>query len=70
LEHLKGSDATQLTIICTWLTEIYLNKLNQLRASNAPVWPLTRRHRSITVNNLVRVRTKPTRSSRKSSSSS
>eukprot|EP00026_Physarum_polycephalum_P001709 Phypoly_transcript_01711.p1 GENE.Phypoly_transcript_01711~~Phypoly_transcript_01711.p1 ORF type:complete len:601 (+),score=99.91 Phypoly_transcript_01711:237-1805(+) len=31
LENLKAKDATQRTIICTWLTEIYVNKLNILR---------------------------------------
>jgi hypothetical protein len=31
LESLRSEDKTQLTILCTWLVEIFLNKLNQLK---------------------------------------
>lgn len=31
LDNLLSTDATQRTVICTWLVEIYLNKLNQLK---------------------------------------
>lgn len=38
LDNLKPKDATQRTIICTWLTEIFVNKLNILRdAQNIPL---------------------------------
>lgn len=33
LSSLSSEDKTQLTIICTWLVEIFLNKLNQLHDS-------------------------------------
>eukprot|EP00163_Fabomonas_tropica_P023207 TRINITY_DN40509_c0_g1_i1.p1 TRINITY_DN40509_c0_g1~~TRINITY_DN40509_c0_g1_i1.p1 ORF type:complete len:911 (+),score=256.88 TRINITY_DN40509_c0_g1_i1:23-2734(+) len=33
MDSLRRQDATQLTLICTWLTEIYLDKLNQLKDS-------------------------------------
>ncbi|KAJ3274967.1 hypothetical protein HK104_003995, partial [Borealophlyctis nickersoniae] len=31
LERLKRGDATQITLICTWLVEIFINRLNVLR---------------------------------------
>jgi vacuolar protein sorting-associated protein 18 len=31
LENIRPKEATQRTIICTWLTEIYVNKLNALK---------------------------------------
>jgi len=34
LAHMKPeTDAMHMTILCTWLTELYLNKLNQLESS-------------------------------------
>ncbi|KAL6061226.1 tethering complex subunit [Balamuthia mandrillaris] len=33
LSNLSEKDATQKTLVCTWLTEIYINKLNHLRDS-------------------------------------
>lgn len=36
IKHTRGNrDATQMTAIGTWLTEIYLDKLNELRDSNS-----------------------------------
>lgn len=34
LNFIKTREVTQLTIICTWLTEMYLNKLNDLETNN------------------------------------
>eukprot|EP01113_Clastostelium_recurvatum_P023090 TRINITY_DN2761_c0_g1_i3.p1 TRINITY_DN2761_c0_g1~~TRINITY_DN2761_c0_g1_i3.p1 ORF type:complete len:987 (-),score=308.24 TRINITY_DN2761_c0_g1_i3:8-2968(-) len=34
LQNIGKRDATQRTIICTWLTEMYANKLNQLHDAN------------------------------------
>ncbi|KAJ3040940.1 hypothetical protein HDV00_010151 [Rhizophlyctis rosea] len=31
LERLKRQDATQITLLCTWLVEIFINRLNVLR---------------------------------------
>jgi hypothetical protein len=28
IDHIKATDAAQLTLLCTWLIEIYLAKLN------------------------------------------
>jgi len=35
-QHSKGKDATQMTLIATWLTELYLDHLNQLKESTDP----------------------------------
>jgi tetratricopeptide (TPR) repeat protein len=35
LTHMRANDEMQMTIICTWLTELYLSKLNSLDAEAA-----------------------------------
>jgi hypothetical protein len=37
IKHSKNKDATQMTLISTWLTEIYLDKLNQCESAPATV---------------------------------
>ena len=36
LDHIKATDTAQLTMLCTWLTEIYLDKLNAASAAENP----------------------------------
>eukprot|EP01112_Ceratiomyxa_fruticulosa_P020451 TRINITY_DN6960_c0_g1_i1.p1 TRINITY_DN6960_c0_g1~~TRINITY_DN6960_c0_g1_i1.p1 ORF type:complete len:978 (+),score=224.54 TRINITY_DN6960_c0_g1_i1:223-3156(+) len=38
LQNLRSKDLTQRTIICTWLTEIYANKLNQLKDTKKEIY--------------------------------
>jgi hypothetical protein len=35
LDNTRSSDRAQLTMICTWLCEMYLDKLNSVRAGSA-----------------------------------
>jgi len=36
LDHMRSSDRAQLTMVCTWLTEMYLDKLNAATAAERP----------------------------------
>jgi len=36
LDNMRSSDRAQLTMVCTWLTEMYLDKLNGACAAERP----------------------------------